>query len=147
MVFLSTLVAAASLGAAPYCNDRFSYCLNVPPFLVGQGESDNGDGQVFLGKDRDVKLLVWGDLNALGDTLRQRFEEAARGTLTRRVTYQVLRGSWFVVSGTEGGRVFYQRTMLDARRDVYATFLLEYPLGDRATEKTIRALSNSFSWR
>jgi len=40
------------------------------------------------------------------------------------VTYQVLRRDWFVVSGIEDGRVFYQKTIL--RNDVFKTFRIEY---------------------
>ncbi|PYE49963.1 hypothetical protein [Deinococcus yavapaiensis] len=146
MPVLFALMTAA-LVPSSYCNARFAYCLTAPSFLVGQGESDNGDGQVFLDRRRAVKLTVWGDLNALGDTLGKRYERAARTSASRRVTYKTLRSSWFVVSGTEGGRVFYQRTMLDAPRNVYATFLLEYPIGDKTAEAAIRSLSSSFVWR
>ena len=42
--------------AADYVNARYGYSIDVPDGFAGQGESDNGDGQVF--KTPTARLTV-----------------------------------------------------------------------------------------
>ncbi len=97
-----------------YSNARFSYVISYPAgLLTPQGESDNGDGQKFLSRDGQVEMIVYGSENASEQSLRDLYNSQLRGEgnaqSKRQVTYKVLRGNWFVVSGYEGDRVYYQR--------------------------------------
>lgn len=108
-----------------YRNARFNYSISYPSrLLVPQGESTNGDGQKFATKDGRAELIVFGSNNALDQTLEEAFNEAKSITGNRVVTYQTLKQDWFVVSGLEGGRIFYQKTFL--RGDVFKTMRIEY---------------------
>lgn len=130
-----------------YHNARFDYSISYPAdLLVPQGESVNGDGQRFLSKDGQTVLLVYGAYNSLDQTLRNVFEEeSGRSTehSNRVVTYKVLRNDWFVVSGTENGRIFYQKTML--RNSTFKTFRIEYDKNEKQTFDSITAfIARSF---
>lgn len=101
-----------------YYNPRFGYSIAYPKdILYPQGESDNGDGQKFLSKDADASLIVYGSNNALNQSLEDLYLEESRGGTyenpTKVVTYQVLKNNWFVVSGYNSGKVFYQKTILN----------------------------------
>lgn len=138
---------AGSATAAPYCNARYGYCITVPPALYGQGESDSGDGQVFLNRPATVTLTVWGgwsdipDLPSFTDSFKEtsRGWPAGNGQAARVVTYKLLKPDFFVVSGVQGGKVFYQRTI--RKGGVTATYLLEYRDGDRVAQGYIKSLS------
>ena len=113
-------------------NLRFEYAVDYPSdMLIPQGESQNGAGQRFTSRARDVELVAVGSYNALDKTLRERFaeeiEEEADDGAKRTVTYKVLKKDWFVVSGTEGARVFYTKVML--KDDTFKRMTFRYPVG------------------
>lgn len=128
LLLLAILVPTfAQNGYQTYRNARFDYSIAYPSaLLIPQGEAENGDGQKFLSRDGRAEMMVFGSHNALDQSLRDAYEEAA-GTSqhpNRSVTYKVLRGDWFVVSGTKGKKTFYQKTIL--RDGVFKTFRIEY---------------------
>lgn len=110
-----------------YHNARFDYSISYPlKLLIPQGESVNGDGQRFLSRDGKTEMLVYGSHNSMNQSLREVYDESGLTVEhpNRLVTYHVLRTDWFVVSGAENGRVFYQKTML--RNGIFKTFRIEY---------------------
>ena len=148
---LLLLGLASTAEAASYCNSRYSYCINVPAALYGQGEADSGDGQVFLNRSATVTLTVWGawnvpDLPSFEDGFRDasRGWPAGNGRPARVVTYKVMKPDFFVVSGIEGGKVFYQRTIKSTKNRSMATYLLQYRDGDKTAEGYIKALTAGF---
>jgi hypothetical protein len=111
-----------------YSNARYGYSIAYPAgLLIPQGESDNGDGQRFVARDGSATLLAFGS-NRLDRSLADEFQSAQAN---RTVTYKVLRRDMFVVSGTENGKIFYQKTLL--RGDAFKTFIIEYDEQRRAT--------------
>ena len=138
--------AAAQAGYRTYHNARFDYSVSYPAkILIPQGEAANGDGQKFLSKDGRTEMLVYGSNNSLDQTLREVYHEeiSHEAHPNRTVTYRVLRADWFVVSGMENGRVFYQKTML--RGSAFKTFRIEYDKTQRHTFDSITAyVSRSF---
>ncbi len=112
-----------------YYNHRYDYSIDYPKaVLFPQGESDNGDGQKFLSKNADASLLVYASYNALEQPLEEIYREQSRGGTPEEpqkvVTYRVLKNNWFVVSGYNSGRIFYQKTFL--RDNQLKTFVFEY---------------------
>jgi hypothetical protein len=109
-----------------YCNARFEYCILYPQSLLEpQPEADNGDGRKFLNSDQEVVMLVYGQNNALDETLAGKFAEASANKAGRTVTYKLKKKTWFAVSGIENDRVFYQKTIF--RNGQFLTFSIEYP--------------------
>jgi hypothetical protein len=120
-----------------YSNARFKYSIEYPVSrLAPQDEAQNGDGRLFEDKKGIAELRVWGQYNALFDTLKTAYAHdlKERGT---GVTYKLLRDNSYVISGKSGDKVYYQKTILsgnDGDADaVFATFTLEYS----STEKNI----------
>jgi hypothetical protein len=109
-----------------YSNARYRFSISYPgDLLVPQGESDNGDGQKFVSRDGSASLTAFGS-NRLDRSLQAEFRSAQEN---RNVTYKVLKRDMFVVSGTENGKIFYQKTLL--RGDVFKTFIIEYDEQER----------------
>ena len=130
-----------------YHNARFDYSVSYPAdLLIPQGESVNGDGQRFLSKDGRTELAVYGSYNSLDQTLNDvltQESERSPDHPNRVVTYKVLRGDWFVVSGIEDRRIFYQKTML--RGSTFKTFRIEYDESQKQTFDSIAAfIARSF---
>ncbi|MBF0527809.1 MAG: hypothetical protein HQK55_00785 [Deltaproteobacteria bacterium] len=136
--------ASGGINYAIYNNPRFVYSIAYPEeILIPQGEADNGDGQKFLSKDGKVVMLVYGQFNVFNQTLKDAFSKALKEeTPGGKVTYKVLKGNWFVVSGKVSNRVFYQKTML--ADDTFKTFRIEYPedqkgVFDKITEEIVKS--------
>jgi len=108
-----------------YANVRYGYALDVPSGFVGQGESDNADGQVF--KTPSATLTVYGSNVMAADfeaEVRGREDDAASDGWA--LTYQVStprNASW---SGVRGGRVLYVRMIALCGGTKLAAFELQY---------------------
>jgi hypothetical protein len=124
-----------------YTNARYGYSISYPSnLLVPQGEADNGDGQAFRSKDGGAELRVYGSQN-LGDGLAGAYKEAQAG---KSVTYKTMKGNWFVVSGRDGGKIFYQKTMF--KGDVFKTFIIEYDESQKSTYDAVTTrIARSFA--
>ncbi len=128
-VYLVADARVAQEKYSTYSNARFSYAISYPPgLLTPQGEPDNGDGQKFLSRDGQVEMIVYGSENASDHSLRDLYNSQLRregnDKSIRQVTYKVLKGNWFVVSGYEGDRVYYQKTIFSG--GIFKTFRIEY---------------------
>ncbi|HJZ79716.1 MAG TPA: hypothetical protein VKD91_05205 [Pyrinomonadaceae bacterium] len=120
-----------------YANARFNYSISYPSSLVPQGEADNGDGQVFRSHDGAAELRVWGSNNALNQSLAAAYQEAISDLQHDggSVSYKVMRDNFFVVSGTQGRKIVYQKTLL--RGDVFKAFTFTYPANAKGTYDSI----------
>lgn len=113
-----------------YCNDRFDFCIHYPEKLIPQGESHNGDGQVFTSNDGKASLTVYRsfrDLDGNGVDFKREFENDLR--LYPKVTYKKLGKDFFVISGFDGGNIFYQKAIM--KNDEFITSLLTYPESEK----------------
>lgn len=131
-----------------YFNHRYGYAIEYPKnVLFPQGESDNGDGQVFLSKNTDARLLVYASYNALEQSLEEIYREQSRGGTPeypqKVVTYHLLKDNWFVVSGYNRGKIFYQKTILHDNE--LKTFVFEYDEKQKSLyEPMLKRLAKSF---
>ena len=127
-----------------YANARFKYSISYPAdLLIPQGESDNGDGQMFREKSgSSVEMRVYGGYNVLNETLHSRYAELIH-KWRNGVTYKVIRQNWFVVSAMVSGKIHYQKTIL--RGDSFKTFEIEYDAVRGATYNDVTdRISKSF---
>ncbi|WP_068092835.1 hypothetical protein [Novosphingobium rosa] len=147
----ASLLATAAVPAAAqsshdwrsYVNARFGYTVCYPADLLHpQREADNGDGREFTGAHGAV-LRVWSSYNALEATVPQaRAEDVKRFTgQGYRITYQVAKPGWYVLSGAGRAGTFYKRRMLNKDRDL--TFELLYPSSDAAIWNPVAAKLNA----
>lgn len=122
-----------------YYNERFGFHVDYPSqVLFPQGESDNGDGQVFSSKNSENTLRVYRDYQNLLDpeinfTIQEAYNIYSKSNSPeypkRTVTYKKLGKRYFVVSGYDNGKIFYQKTILS--NEILATCVLTYKESER----------------
>lgn len=104
-----------------YCNAKYGYCVDYPDkILFPQGESGSGDGQVFESKDKENSLTIYRDLRDNMDpdvkfdisTAYQEDSDVTGSRKPKTVTYKKLGKTFYVVSGYEGKKIYYQKTFL-----------------------------------
>src|ERR1700712_3346903 len=119
LVFIATPALAADWGH--YENARHGYPIHTPPAFGGQGESDNGDGQVF--STSTALLRVYGSNLLDGDfeaSVKQNQKQAeAEGWA---LTYQVSTPTAASYSGKKGGHILYVRMIALCHGTQAATF-------------------------
>ncbi|MEP6947144.1 MAG: hypothetical protein ABJA02_14585 [Acidobacteriota bacterium] len=150
-VLILSAAASGQIKYETYSNARFAYSIDYPSSLmVAHEEAPNADGRVFSAKKGIAELRVWGQSNALADSLRKAYlsdlKERPAG-----VTHKTLLKDSYVISGARNGKIFYQRTILSgADGDVsatFATFLLEYDSKDKARfDAAVTKISRSFKF-
>jgi hypothetical protein len=143
---LQLTLVSAQAKYQTYANARFGYSISYPAgILIPQGESDNGDGQIFRSRDGKAEMRVFGRYNVQNETLRGAFNAAVTGEggSGREVTYKLLKGNFYVVSGRQNGKIFYEKTML--KGDTFKTFMMKYDESESATYNSITSrVSRSF---
>lgn len=128
-----------------YANARYGYRVCYPAALLKPAaEAPNGDGRRFNGPGGAV-LRVWGSNNVLNDTAATSASED-RKRLTRggQVTYAVVKPNWYVLSGKQGGQIFYLKSVL--ANGAFSTMELRYPASAQRQWAPVTArLSKCFS--
>jgi hypothetical protein len=109
-----------------YENEKFDFSIAYPAnFLIPQGETPNGDRQRFISMDGRVVMEVSATPKSTDESLKEIYQAAGEWISNRAgsVTYKVRKDDWFVISGYEGKRIFYQKTILDD--GILKTFRIE----------------------
>jgi hypothetical protein len=119
-----------------YCNDRFGFCVQYPKTFTGQGEAENGDGQIFFTHDKTAEIRAYGMLmlEDVNETIEEEYASAARSL---QVSYKVVKSDWFIVSGLDKtGKIVYRKTAKkkirymredEANTIAYQTLMITYP--------------------
>lgn len=152
---IGSLVAAGILFAAPpgfagdawltYHNDRYGTTIDYPDRFKPQPAPANDDGREFKSAD-GADFLVAASYNALDFDLGkyqgfilENLDPAAV------VTYQAHGVDWFVISGTKGDAVFYQRHVLSHGAQMTEQLVMSYPAALRVSYDPIVArMAKSF---
>lgn len=136
LAFILAAFALPAMAQTPwgiYENARYGYAVDIPPGFEGQGESDNGDGQVFLLDGRVAKLTVWGGFIVAEPD----FESEAAARLAQDtdagwgLASQSTTPTWATWSATRSGRVLHQHMIQLCDGASYAALRLEYAQVDR----------------
>lgn len=139
------LGARAADSYSTYRNARFGYVVSYPSNLVSpRPEAPNGDGRIFKSKDGRTTLTVWGENNVFDRSLKTQMSVARRdwGKDKGHLTYWKLGNGFYVLSGTTGQEIFYEKTIpVDGG---FVTMLWQYPKNqktkfDAAVTRTTRA--------
>ena len=129
LLTLALLDCASASEARVDCFVRFNFCLQVPPELANKVSlSDNGDGGTYLSKD-GVSLAAWGSHNSRNTTIKAEYSAAVKNALEdhgQKITYQKLTSRYYVLSGYEENKMFYNMVTLGID-DTFRSFLLRYP--------------------
>ena len=153
LCFAAAAPAAAQTSAAPnwrsYQNDRYGTTIDYPDFFKPGPPPDNDDGRRFKSADR-AEFAVFASYGALDFDLagyrKYILEKLGPG---KAVTYQAHGDDWFVVSGTEGDGIFYERYMLPHGKAMaegfVEGFVMSYPAALKRTYDSIVArMAKSF---
>lgn len=148
LALFALLLASPALaqGWDSYENARFGYVLDIPPGYAGEGESDNGDGQMFTSEDGTQTLLAFG-----GDSIGNGFEDTIATAMQSArdegwsLSYERVTPSWASFSGTRNGIIVYARAIALCGGEQFASFQLEYPERDLkamnpVVERMVRSL-------
>ena len=137
---LLALVGAAPAHAedgpwATYRNARFGTTADYPAYLftVRDVPPANGDGQGFRTEDGRATLLIYGARNAESETPASYLAKYVDlGGVT--VSYRRVTDRFYVVSGTRGENVFYERcNFAPVPQGVIDCIGITYPAEDKAT--------------
>jgi hypothetical protein len=122
---------AIAAGWGHYDNARYGYATDVPPGFVAEGESDNGDGQVF--STPTARLTVFGaNILAADFEAELRDRQAAATADGWAITYQVSTPNAGSFSGKKGGRILYVRAIALCRGTQLAVLQFDYSRADLA---------------
>lgn len=140
---LSTMILLlVTLGAArggdvtftTYHNARFGYSVDVPQHFVKGEAPANNDGRTFTSPHDKGMIAVFGSFNAL-ETTAARLKEEKAGEYVKEgavLDYRAGKGHWFVLSGSRGGEIFYEKVVFSEDRETILTVLLRYPSSQKA---------------
>ncbi len=147
-VVLAAMSFAAPAGAGhwlTYRNDRYGTTIDYPDFFTAQPPPDSNDGRAFKSADR-AAFSVYASYNALDfDVAKYRDFILKNLDAGATVTYQARGDNWFVVSGTKGADVFYERHMLSHAAQLTESFVISYPAALRQSYDPIVAhMAKSF---
>ena len=141
LLLLATPAFAADWGH--YVNVRYGFATDVPPGFVGEGESDNSDGQIFT--TPTAELRVFG-ANVLASDFEAevREREAADTAAGWTLTYKVSTPSAASWSGRQGSRILYVRAIALCEGTQIGILQLTYMRADLAAydavvERLVRA--------
>lgn len=148
LLLLAFLVASPAYGQYwdYYENARFGYGIDVPPDYVGNGESDNGDGQMFYNLEAEQGLTVWG--GQMAGSLQAEATLVAE-TLAGQgwtITENASTPQWSMLAAMRDHRVLVQRSILLCDGASYAAFRAEFNIRDQnAMSGVLQGVSRSFA--
>ena len=123
LVMISSLLISPATYAVDkdYCNQKYEYCISYPDMFIGQEEPDAHDGKTFFTKDKQTKLLVWGAYLLEDESIPEIYQRYK----TNNVSYKLIQKNYFVMSGIENGKIFYQKLYLQDNK--IRSFKIVYP--------------------
>jgi hypothetical protein len=147
-VFTAAMLAASPAGAddwLTYHNDRYGTTIEYPGRFKLEPPPDSDDGRKFKSAD-GAEFTVSASSNALDFDLPGYrdfiLKHPSPGAV---VTYQARGGNWFVVSGTQGANIFYERHLLTHNAQMTEDFAISYPALLKETYDPIAArMAKSF---
>lgn len=129
-------------------NERHGYAIAYPIDVFEQRETPKSeDGRVLYSKDGKAKLLF----GAFDNTENNSLEEYRRFLLSEqyagaKIDYAPVRKRWFVLSGTQGEEMFYQRVSFTCGGRLINSWAMLYPVAERKMyDRVVEAVARSFT--
>jgi hypothetical protein len=136
VVIISVVCSAAQAQAlhwSEYRNEKYGLTLKYPQDLfVIERTAEAGDGQVFVTREGDARLLVGALVNPSGLTPATYQDQIARQSYNNYlITYKPSGATWFVLSGEGDGKVFYEKMVFSCSGRLINSFAIIYPADKR----------------
>jgi hypothetical protein len=131
-----------------YRNQRFGFSLSYPRNVFEvERASQAGDGVVFRARHADARLLAGALINSDHHTLASYQQFVARKSYADyRITYQPRGRSWFVLSGKNDDKIFYEKVVFSCAGRLINSFALVYPADQRNTfDRIVERAEASFA--
>jgi len=153
-VFVAAVLGWGIVGAAAddwriYQNERYGTTIDYPPSFKPLPPPDNNDGRKFESADGGT-FSVFASFNALDYDLAEYRDSILKNLDAGSVvTYQAQGRTggddWFVISGTKGDDIFYEKHRLSYRGEMAEGFVISYPARLKETYDPIVArMAKSF---
>jgi hypothetical protein len=147
-------VARPEPGWVRYLNARFGLRVDLPESGFRQELLPDGHGVRLTSRDRAITIDVHANwlasilpAFAADRSIAALHEQAVAETRERggNVTYSMRRGDFYVISGTLGASVYYERVAISpACPDVFSAIRVEYPQGiERELDRLVTRVSLS----
>lgn len=142
---LAVMVTAVLLAAAKaddwllYQNDRYGTTIDYPSIFKMQPPPDADDGRRFQSAD-GADFTVSASYAAMDYTLATYRDFIVHNLAPgSTIIYETRGKNWFVVSGTRGDRIFYEKHLLSHKGEMNEDLVISYPAALRATYDPIVA--------
>jgi len=131
---------------ATYFNPRYGFTLSDPTAQFKPQEPLSDDGRVWVSHDGNAKLLAGALPNADGMNLREYREFLLKQSYPgAAIDYAPVRDTWFVLSGTREGTMFYERVTFTCGGRVINSWAILYPAGERQVyDRIVERVARSY---
>lgn len=142
---VNRVVAASAETWRTYHNERYGTTIDYPDIFKSEPPPDSNDGRKFTAAD-GADFLVAASYNALDFDLSKFLDFVVKSLDPGAVvTYQARGDHWFVISGTKGADIFYERHLLSHNGQMTEDFVISYPASLQQTYDPIVArMAKSF---
>jgi hypothetical protein len=130
-----------------YSNPRYGFSLQYPSDVFAvERTAEAGDGQLFVAKDGDARLLVGTLTNDTRFTPRSYQTYVAQNSYAGyRISYRRLGDTWFALSGEGNGKIFYEKAMFSCAGRLINSFAMIYPAHQRRVfDRIVERVEDSF---
>lgn len=134
-------------GWVHYRNERFGFSLRYPADQFDpEKASEAGDGQVFVARGGEARLLVGALPNDGGQSPAAYLDYIARQSYADyKIGYRRLTATWFVLSGEGNGKTFYEKVMFSCAGRLINSFAMIYPTDQgQAFDPIVEGIEASF---
>jgi hypothetical protein len=144
---LTAVLSALALGRGAFAAIGLPITMTAtyPDSFKPQPAPDSDDGREFKSAD-GANFIVSASYNALDFTVAKYRDFIVKNlNPDARLTYEARGDNWFVISGTKGGDIFYERHLLSHAAQMTEGFVMSYPMALKQTCDPITArMAKSF---
>jgi hypothetical protein len=128
-----------------YQNDRYGTTIDYPDVFKPEPPPDADDGRAFKSAD-GARFAVSASYGGIDSNLAAYRDSTIKHLAAGQVvTYQTSGSNWFVISGTKGSDIFYERHMLSHGGELTEDFVILYPAAAKtAYDPIVARMSKSF---
>ncbi len=131
---------------ATYHNERFGFRLSYPTARFKPKESLSEEGRMWVSDDGNARLLAGALPNAGAMSLKDYrafvLKESYEGA---DIDYAPVRDTWFVLSGTRDGTIFYERVTFTCGGRLINSWAMLYPAAEReAYNRLVEQVARSY---
>jgi len=125
-----------------YANPRFGATAEVPSDWKPDPPPENGDGLIFRSPDGAASLAVYGILNNIEDSVSAAMNEEEKPREGETITYHQRGARTIVVSGFIGDKIFYRKSILVCRDQIWNHLSMVYPTARKSEYDSIVATAS-----